>query len=91
MFVILHFYRKTWEATFYFEHILARHTSGFSISDINVFTHPPYGYCSCEGSEESRKLCDIWSYFTIYVYYCFYAICFYSVNIFGIPNMCTAI
>jgi hypothetical protein len=23
------------------------------------------------------------------IYHCFYAICFYSVNIFGIPNMCT--
>jgi hypothetical protein len=50
MFVILHAYRKTWEATCYFEYILARHTSGFSISDVNVFTQLPYGYCSCEGS-----------------------------------------
>jgi hypothetical protein len=49
MFVILHVYRKTWKATYYFEYILARHTSGLSISEVNVSTQPPYGYCSCEG------------------------------------------
>jgi hypothetical protein len=50
MFVLLHISRKTWEATHYFEYILTLNTSGFSISDINVFTQPTYGYCSCEGS-----------------------------------------
>jgi hypothetical protein len=52
MFVIrvLHVYRKTWEAPYYVEYILARHTSGFSISGFNIFTQLPHGYCSSEGT-----------------------------------------